>query len=197
MKPINICIILMTQKRKSENNYKKHFRDSFKYLKDVKIHFIRWDKEDLIDYIINRRIKGIILSGSEYRILKNKVVNIDLKIFKLNIPILGECYGYQWMVKKLGNREHLSSHSDKKIHNYNKKIIINTPFKIKKNKYFFNHFDYIKKVPKNWISLIKDKKQIWMAYDSTNKNIGIQFHPEKYKRSGRIFYKKWIKYITS
>ena len=27
------------------------------------------------------------------------------------------------------------------------------------------------------------------------KNIGIQFHPEKYKKSS-IFYKKWLNYIS-
>jgi imidazoleglycerol phosphate synthase glutamine amidotransferase subunit HisH len=99
------------------------------------------------------------------------------------------------MIKNIGDINHLTSHFDKKRHTYNKNLIITRPFKIKKNRYFFNHFDYIQKIPNNWISVIKNKNQIWMAYDKINKHIGIQFHPEVYKKSGRIFYKKWIKYI--
>lgn len=185
----------MSKKKKHDKIYIKQFKNSFKNIKNVKLYFIKWNTKKLINYIIKNKIKGIILSGSSYRIFNKNISNINLKIFKLKIPILGICYGYQYIIKNIGDINFLNSHLNKKIHKYNKKLIINKPFKIYKNIYYFNHFDYIQKLPDNWISIIKNKDQIWMAYDKINKHIGIQFHPEKYKKSGRIFYKKWIKYI--
>jgi len=185
----------MSIKKKHDKIYIKQFNNIFKNIKNVKLYFVKWNTKKLINYIIKKKIKGIILSGSSYRIFNKNIANIDLKIFNLNIPILGLCYGFQFMIKNLGDINYLNFHLDKKIHIYNKNLIINNPFKIKKNKYFFNHYDYIQKLPNNWISVIKNKDQIWMAYDKINKHIGIQFHPEKYKKSGRIFYRKWIKYI--
>lgn len=194
---INICIILMTHNKKSDINYIKLFKNSFKRIKNVQLFFIKWNNKNLINFIIKKKIKGIILSGSKYRILKSKNANISTNIFKLKIPILGICYGYQWLITKLGNKNYINSHLDEKNHTYYKYLKINKPFKIKKKKYFLNHFDYIKKIPSNWFSVIKYKNQILMSYDDVNKYIGIQFHPEKNKNTGYIFYKKWIKYIIS
>ena len=50
------------------------------------------------------RIKGIILSGGPSSVTKNSYLNINKKIFLLNIPILGICYGLQLISKKLGGK---------------------------------------------------------------------------------------------
>lgn len=185
----------MSIKKKTDIIIKKQFKKSFRYNNNVNLFFIRWNNKNIIKYIIKNKINGIIISGSEYRIHNKNIADINKKIFKLNIPILGICYGYQWLMKNIGDINHINTHNDKKRHEYNKKLIINKPFKIKKIKYFFNHHDYIQKIPINWKPIIRNKNQIWMAYDNINKHIGIQFHPEVYKKSSRVFFTKWINYI--
>jgi len=62
--------------------------------------------------------------------------------------------------------------------------------------YKFIHYDYISKIPNNWDIVIKKGNQIWMSYDKKKKIIGIQFHPEAVKKTRKIFFRNWIKYIS-
>lgn len=191
---IKILIIKMTLTPKTK--YKRMFDKSFE--DNVELYYIHWSKKYIIEYIKNNKINGIILSGSTYRILhKNKKKpNLPIKILNLNIPILGICYGYQWLIKNLCGNECLSTFSNNKN---NRRFItkeIKKPFKVEKNIYFLNHHDYIVKIPKDWKIGIKLGKQILMAYNKNKKIIGIQFHPEAIPKTRTVFFKKWIKYIT-
>ena len=51
-----------------------------------------------------KNIKGIILSGGPGTVTKKKFPDIPYKIFKLDIPILGICYGLQLMAKTFGGK---------------------------------------------------------------------------------------------
>lgn len=65
-------------------------------------------------------------------------------------------------------------------------------------KYFFYHRDYVVKVPKTFEVIKKIKNKIVMAYNSKKNILGVQFHPEKYKKSARQFFNFWISnYITA
>jgi GMP synthase-like glutamine amidotransferase len=196
---VNILVILMYNKNNKTNKVKKNlFKKIFKNT-NTKCYFRHWESKNIINTIKKYNIKGIILSGSEYRILEEhkKISKIPNKIFNLNIPILGECYGFQYLIKYFGNKTYINSFKNNKIQSYYKLLKIIKPFKLNTQKYHFNHHDYIVKLPLNWASCIKNKKIIYMAYDKTNKNIGIQFHPEVNYKIGKNFYKKWIKYISS
>lgn len=52
-----------------------------------------------IDEILKFSPKGIILSGSPFSVLNENAPIIDKKIFNINIPILGICYGLQLITK--------------------------------------------------------------------------------------------------
>lgn len=195
MTDINICIIMMTSR--IGTLYKKDFDKSFD--KNVKLHYLLWSDKNLIKYLLNNKINGIILSGSKYRILdeKKKIADLPKKILKINIPILGICYGYQWLIKKTCGKKCLDHFRNKynKLNEYGKFITITKPFKVNRTKYFLTHHDYITKVPKNWKVLIKTGDQIWMAYNKKSKILGVQFHPEYFKKTRKYFFRKWIKYI--
>lgn len=189
---VNILIILMTIGHNSI--YKFRFNRSFD--KNVKLHFVHWSKKNIINYIIKNKIDGIILSGSKYMILdkKKNLPKLPKKILNMNIPILGICYGYQYLVKNLCSKKCISSLQYKSKHITSN--IITEPFKVSKKMYKFTHFDYISCIPKNWKIVIRNKEQIWMAYNKRKKIIGIQFHPEAIKKTRKIFFRKWIKYIS-
>lgn len=187
----NILIIMMTIG--INKVYKYRFDRSFD--KNVKLHYVHWTKKNIINYIKKNNINGIILTGSKHRILEDhkKIANLPKKILKLNIPILGICYGYQWIIKNLCGKKCLASFPKKSKHITKK--IIKKPFTLNKKFYKFVHYDYITNIPKYWNIVIKEGSQIWMSYDKNKKIIGIQFHPEAVKKTRKMFFRKWIKYI--
>ena len=54
------------------------------------------------NYKFEKNIKGIILSGGPLNVYQNKKINFNKNILKLNIPILGICFGHQIISKELG-----------------------------------------------------------------------------------------------
>ena len=50
-----------------------------------------------------RNVKGIILSGGPLHV-NNKLIKIEKKIYNLDIPILGICFGHQIISKSLGGK---------------------------------------------------------------------------------------------
>jgi GMP synthase-like glutamine amidotransferase len=175
--------------KKRKDNFKDFFKDK------VKLIIKNWtNKKGIISLIKKNKIDGIILSGSDFRIKKTNKGIIPKEVFLSNIPILGICYGFQYLVYYYSSLKNIKSFKIKNYNKYDKSLIINKPFKIKKTKYRFNHHDYIIKLPKNWKISIKNKNIIYMGFD--DKNIGIQFHPEIYKKSSNLFYSMWLKYIS-
>ena len=55
-----------------------------------------------LDYIREFNPNGIILSGGPDTVTNTDSSRVDSKIFELNIPILGICYGMQTMSVQLG-----------------------------------------------------------------------------------------------
>lgn len=172
---------------KNKNQFKKIFKGN------AKLTFIYWkltkDNKKLKNKIENGYYKGIILSGSDYRI-KNKVHSKIPDYILNHNNILGVCYGFQYMIYKLCGLNNIKTFNTKKYQIYKRNFVINKPFKINKIQVRLKHHDYIYKLCKLFkISIIKDNI-IYMAY---NKNmIGIQFHPEFNLHSGKLFYLKWL-----
>jgi anthranilate/para-aminobenzoate synthase component II len=110
-----------------------------------------------------------------------------------DIPILAICYGFQYIVSKygLGKNSFIKSNKDGYM-KYDSRLNISMPFYIPKTKYFFYHTDYIVKVPKAFKAIKKIRDKIMIAYNSKRNILGVQFHPEKYKRSSRVFFYLWI-----
>ena len=185
-------------KKKDSKWYIQNFKKSFN--KNVKLYFKYWYDKSLMSFIKNSDISGIILSGSGDRVLDktHKIAKIPRELLNLKIPILGICYGFQYIVDILAGDKCISTFKtvNDKIQKYDKILSIRKPFTLRNIKYKFRHYDYVSCIPKNWKKIISHKKQIWMAYDKKRKIIGTQFHPEKYKFSGKMFFNNWLKYIS-
>lgn len=187
--------ILLINLYSTPNKFKKkmiNFKNMFKG--KAKLIIKNWNNRNgIIKTIKKGNINGIILSGSDFRIKEVNKGIIPDEVFTSNISILGLCYGFQYLVYYYSSLANIKSFKFKNYNKYDKLLKINKPFKIRKTKYRFHHHDYIVKLPNKWKIGIKNKKIIYMGFD--NKNIGIQFHPEIYKKSSKLFYSAWLNFI--
>lgn len=178
---INICLINMY------NTIETDFTKLFS--KDVRLTIYKPDEPELLDKL--KGFSGIIISSSNRRIHIDKSRHqLPKELLNLGIPILGICYGFQWMTHVLGGI--VATFSDKKIRKYNKFIEIKEPFMVSRHKYRFNHHDYIATIPTGFTQVLSKDNEIWIAYDKEKNYIGIQFHPEIYVSTGKEFFMKWI-----
>ena len=130
-------------------------------------------------------IKGIILSGSPYSTLQEDAPKIDLTKIKGEIPLLGICYGAQYLALTNGG-----SVAKSEIREYGRAILSS----IHDSNLFdgvdlgsqvwMSHGDTITKLPSDF-EIIASTADVKIAgYKVTNeKTYGIQFHPEVYHSS--------------
>ena len=64
--------------------------------------------KSLYRQILNRGCSGIVFSGGPASVHKSNTPKIDKRIFNLNIPILGICYGMQLLCYQLGGKVKIS-----------------------------------------------------------------------------------------
>jgi GMP synthase (glutamine-hydrolysing) len=57
-----------------------------------------------LETIERQRPKGIILSGGPDSVYEKGAPAVDRRLFEMDIPVLGVCYGMQLMAKELGGR---------------------------------------------------------------------------------------------
>lgn len=182
-------ILLINLYSTPEKFKKKKLRFIKTFKNKARLVIKNWqDKNGIKNEIKNGKVDRIILSGSDFRIKKINKGVIPNEVFKSKIKILGICYGYQYMIYYYSSLKNIGSF---KNHMYDKSIIINKPFKVKKTNYRFNHHDYITKLPKNWKRVVTYKKMIYMAYDKSG-NVGVQFHPEFHNKSSKLFFNSWL-----
>ena len=187
----------------------KHLKIKEKFIDGLGEHkaiFRKWDDSKGIRDVLNgkridgkridgKRIDGIILSGSDYFVDCKNHSNIDESILSADIPILGMCYGFQSLIHTLGKPSYIKRNKSGYM-GYTRSFSISKPFIVPKRKYYFYHTNYIVKVPKGFKIIKKIGNKIIIAYNSKKNILGVQFHPEKYKRSLRLFLDAWIAKAT-
>jgi len=133
-----------------------------------------------IDYVRSLKPEGIILSGGPASIYEKQSPKIDKAIFDLGIPVLGICYGMQFMIHSLGGT----------VKKAKKREYGFAELKIKTQKDLFKHVD---KTTKCWMShgdsTVKlpagfkitastENTEIAATVNKNKKYYGVQFHPE-------------------
>lgn len=124
--------------------------------------------------------KGIIFSGGPNSVYDKEAPECNLMIFDLGIPILGVCYGMQFMAKVLGGKV-ISANK----HEYGKAVLEVSP----KDKLFLDleskfiswmsHGDSVVELPPGFIASASTKNTNVAAISNHSKKLyGVQFHPE-------------------
>jgi GMP synthase (glutamine-hydrolysing) len=124
--------------------------------------------------------EGIILSGGPSSIYEKNSPKMDAEIFKLGIPILGICYGMQFMVHSLGGKV---EKAEKREYGFAKLAIKNPDGVLKdigrSTTCWMSHGDSIKKLPAGFtVTASTENTEIAAVLHRNGKLHGFQFHPE-------------------
>lgn len=132
---------------------------------------------------IDDGIKGVILSGSPYSVRDENSPKFDSDNIKGKFPLLGVCYGAQYLSHHFGGEVLPSNHreygranlqfidnSDKLFQNINKGTQV-----------WMSHGDTITKIPSNYkITASTETVKVGAFKIENEETYGIQFHPEVY-----------------
>lgn len=133
-----------------------------------------------IDEIKEINPKGIIFTGGPSSIYEENSPKCDKRIFELNIPILGICYGMQYMAYTLGGiveSAKTREYGEMKVDIDNNNVLFSNLDKT--NVCLMSHTDYVKELPSGFITIASTNncKIASMANDE-KRFYGVQFHPE-------------------
>lgn len=136
--------------------------------------------EITIDELKKELPKGIILSGGPASVYDESSPSIVGEIFKLNVPILGICYGFQLIAKLFGGKVEKSERREfglAQIEITKSSLLFkNIPQKFN---VWMSHSDKVVTLPKNFIATARTQNSEFASAELTSKSIyGVQFHPE-------------------
>ena len=130
-------------------------------------------------------LKGVILSGGPSSVLDkdSPILSEDNYNFliKINIPILGICYGLQLLTYLNGGKIHKSNvreygHTRIKVIKTNSVLLKGTG---KTFSVWMSHGDSIDRLPEDFQPTSKSTNNILSSFESTQRKLyGLQFHPE-------------------
>ena len=131
----------------------------------------------------DQSVKGVILSGSPSSVRDEMAPALDLSAIKGHIPVLGLCYGAQYIVHQCGGEVQSSKYREygranlvfiKRDDALFKKVTVGTQV-------WMSHADTITKIPDNY-EIIGSTSDVKVGAFKINgeDTWGIQFHPEVY-----------------
>jgi GMP synthase (glutamine-hydrolysing) len=124
--------------------------------------------------------EGIILSGGPSSIYEKNSPKIDAAIFDLNIPVLGICYGMQFMIHALGG---IVKKAKKREYGFAELQVPKPQGLFKsvrpKTNCWMSHGDSIQRLPKGFkITASTVNTRVAAAVHRRKNLCGVQFHPE-------------------
>jgi GMP synthase (glutamine-hydrolysing) len=132
---------------------------------------------------ITSDIKGVILSGSPHSVREENPPNVDLSPIKGKLPLLGVCFGAQYLahffggeVGKSSSREYGRAHLE--IKDKQSKLFKDV---VDDSVVWMSHADTILKIPSNYKVTASTHDVAVAAYEIGGEEThAIQFHPEVY-----------------
>ena len=124
---------------------------------------------------------GVILAGSPFSVYDPEAFKVDLNQFVGRMPVLGICYGAQFISHTLGGRVELA---DSREYGRTNLTTIDTQCPLFRgfepnSQVWMSHGDTITALPEGFSVAASTDKVRYAAYEAKGQNIfGVQFHPE-------------------
>ncbi len=133
-----------------------------------------------IDAIKALNPEGIILSGGPASIYETNSPKIDPAIFDLGIPVLGICYGMQFMIHSLGGKVEKATKREYGFAELSIKESYGLFDNIEKNtSCWMSHGDAIVGLPPDFRATAATANTDFAGVENPKRNLyGLQFHPE-------------------
>lgn len=133
-----------------------------------------------IEKIKEKNPKGIIFTGGPNSVYGEDTPKVDTMIFDIGIPVLGICYGHQFMAHTLGGKvEHAAvGEYGKTVVNLNASCDLFAEIELE-NQCWMSHMDFVSAVPAGF-TIVSTTKECPVAamVNEAKKLYGVQFHPE-------------------
>lgn len=145
---------------------------------------------------IDKSVKGIILSGSPFSVRDKNAPQFELNQIKGKVPILGICYGAQYIADNYGGKVQASETREYGRANLS---YISKDFNLlhgitQNTQVWMSHGDTITRLPDNYsIGASTKDVEIGAFKNNEEQTYGIQFHPEVYHTSeGKKILKNFV-----
>jgi GMP synthase (glutamine-hydrolysing) len=132
---------------------------------------------------IDETVKGVILSGSPFSVRDADAPKPDLSLIKGKMPLLGVCYGAQYLAHYFGGEVMASNSREYGRANLG---FVDTSNPLLKNisehtQVWMSHGDTIERIPENYQVIASTADVEYAAYQiEGEQTFAIQFHPEVY-----------------
>jgi GMP synthase (glutamine-hydrolysing) len=145
---------------------------------------------------VDKFTKGVIIAGSPFSASDKDAPKIDVSSFKGKLPLLGVCYGAQYLALVSGGNVEKSKHREYGRANL-ETINVKNPLLKDMNKgsqVWMSHGDTVTKLPENFEIIASTKDVEVAAYHiKGEETFCIQFHPEVYHTlEGKTLLKNFV-----
>jgi GMP synthase (glutamine-hydrolysing) len=123
---------------------------------------------------------GLVLSGGPSSVYDKEAPKCDPAVLKMGLPVLGICYGMQWIAKEMGGRVEPAERREYgpaqlEIENGANELFRDFP---KRLKIWNSHGDNVLALPDGFHATGKTSNAVAAAESPANKIYAVQFHPE-------------------
>ena len=164
-------------------------------IRENRVHSIVLPPANAYEKILEINPEGVILSGGPSSVYDKNSPSVDGRIFEIGIPVLGICYGMQFIGKKFGGKIQKSGKRE-----YGRAVVTfdlkNPLFKgvSSKSVTWMSHCDKVSALPKGFKSIAGSDNTRNAGFYNARKNIfGVQFHPEVvHTENGKAMLKNFL-----
>ncbi len=131
--------------------------------------------------VLDDSVKGVILSGSPFSVRNENRLNFPVKELSKKYPILGICYGAQYLTYSLGGEVKSSNKREYGHAEINIQADCLLTKGLTNKQVWMSHSDTINRLPKDFTVVANTKDIPVAAFEYTHNEhpiYGIQFHPE-------------------
>ena len=133
-----------------------------------------------VDEIRRLEPAGIILSGGPSSVYDKEAPKCDPEVLRIGVPVLGICYGMQWIAKEMGGRVESAERREYGPAVLNIEQSANQLFKDfpSKLKIWNSHGDHVLALPSGFHGTGKTANAVASMENAEKRIYAVQFHPE-------------------